>query len=213
MHVLQSGEWTKRMESVNQRDAGLSVSNDFIPRYEGMMERCSSHLFVLDPTVKPHGAKHIGYIGNRLMVEPSETVFDALANKRSMRLDSFGAGPAHLRGSLGSVSTPFDWEASEKKLQDLKSTLIYHKVYCALRLQRLEKTKRHVNVVGNQLINLDHRCSNLSCSKLHKRIKLVIQVESGTITLPSGKKQASHPRVLISQPYASMPNYLQDKYA
>ena len=49
--------------------------------------------------------------------------------------------------------------------------------------------------------------------KLHKRVKLVIQVESGSLTLPPGQKLPNHPVVRISQPHSSMPSYLQDKLA
>ena len=49
--------------------------------------------------------------------------------------------------------------------------------------------------------------------KIHKRVKLVIQVESGSLTLPPGQKLPSHPVVRISQPHSSMPSYLQDKLA
>ena len=143
-------------------------------RYDGMMERLSSHIFVLDPTIKPTGAKYIGFIGNKLMVDPCDNTIDILTHKRSMRIDSFVLGPRTLGSSFDPLQTTFDMTDMTTKLNELKRTLIYHKVYCALRLQRLEKTKKHINLVGNQLFNLDRRCSNLSCFKLHNRIKLVI---------------------------------------
>ena len=40
--------------------------------YDGMMERLSSHVFVLDPKDKPDGAKYIGYLGDKLMIDPSD---------------------------------------------------------------------------------------------------------------------------------------------
>ena len=110
------------------------------------MERFSSHVFVLDPTVKSPGAKNIGFIGNKLMTEASETTFDMLVNKRSMRLDSFGVGTPRL-GTI--MQANFDVYESSKELYDLKRALIDHKDYCALRLQRLAKTKKHLNLVGN----------------------------------------------------------------
>ena len=39
----------------------------------------------------------------------------------------------------------------------------------------------------------------------NERIKLVIEVVKGEINLPSGKKLACHPRVIIGQPLDSMP--------
>ena len=69
-------------------------------RYDGMMERFSSHIFVLDPTIKPTGAKYIGFIGNKLMVEPCDNTIDILTHKRSMRIDSFVLGPRTLGSSF-----------------------------------------------------------------------------------------------------------------
>ena len=98
-----------------------------------MMERLSSHIFVLDPKDKPVGAKYIGFIGNKLMVEPCDNTLDVLTAKRSfVRLDSFVVGSRHRSDTIG--NTTFDIQDSTAKLNDLKKQLIYHKVYCALRL-------------------------------------------------------------------------------
>ena len=97
VYVLSS---VNRTASVNSKNSFQDHSSNLTARYDGMMERLSSHIFVLDPTVRPDGAKHIGYIGNKLMVEPSENAFDALVNKRSMRLGSFGVGPTQRPTSI-----------------------------------------------------------------------------------------------------------------
>ena len=91
---------------------------------------------MLDPTVKPAGAKHIGFIGNKLMVEPSEHAFDVLVHKRSMRLDSFGCGVGVGSPRLGNevMDRTFDPKDSASKLHDLMRVLVHHKVDCALKV-------------------------------------------------------------------------------
>ena len=174
--IQNTAKTPRNADSVCRSKSLLEKANSSLTgRYDGMMERLSSHIFVLDPTIKPAGAKYIGFIGNKLMVDPCDNTIDVLTHKRSMRIDSFVLGPRIMGASVSQdLGSTVDMADMFSKLNELKRTLIYHKVYCALRLQRLEKTKKHLNLVGNQLFNLDHRCSNLSCFKLHKRIKLVI---------------------------------------
>ena len=52
------------------------INSSLTGRYDGMMERLSSHIFVLDPKDKPVGAKYIGFIGNKLMIEPCDSTVD-----------------------------------------------------------------------------------------------------------------------------------------
>lgn len=61
--------------------------------YDGMMERLSSHVFVLDPKDKPDGAKYIGYVGDKLMIDPSDAQIEVLAACAGLRLDSFCMRP------------------------------------------------------------------------------------------------------------------------
>ena len=146
------------------------------------------------------------------MIDPSDAQIEVLAACAGLRLDSFCMRPRTSATLVENMATR-DVNESAAKLNDLKKQLIFHKVYCALRLQKLEKTKKQLNLVGNQLFIHDRRCSSVQCMKLHKRVKLVIQVESGSLTLPPGQKLPNHPVVRISQPHSSMPSYLQDKLA
>ena len=100
-------------------------SSSLTGRYDGMIERLSSHIFVLDPTVKPAGAKYIGFIGNKLMIEPCDNTIDILTHKRSMRIDSFVMGPRTMGASVDNLGTTFDMTEMTTKLNELKRTLIY----------------------------------------------------------------------------------------
>ena len=105
------------------------------------MERLSSHIFVLDPKNKPDGAKYIGYLGDKLMIDPSDAQIEVLAACAGMRLDSFCMRP-RTSATLVENMMNFDANESTARLNELKKQLIFHKVYCALRLQKLEKTKK-----------------------------------------------------------------------
>ena len=51
---------------------------------------------------------------------------------------------------------------------------------------------------------------NRRCEKKSKPyIKLVVQVEHGKVWLPRGMQVSNHPKVVISQPFDSLPPHLQ----
>ena len=62
---------------------------------------------------------------------------------------------------------------------------------------------------GNQLHSFSNCGHKKIADKTTKRIKLVIQVEKGTVWLPKGMKVTNYPKVVISQPLNSLPLHLK----
>jgi len=139
--LLRSQDVTMRLNSHFRR-----------ARYEGKIEKFSSHCFVLDPSVRAQGDSTIGYIGNILFEDTIESLIDTLLQRRSMRISSF-------RMSMHVQSTsPTSYQDDHRQIpidmqlrffQQLQSALIEHKNACAIRLQQLQSKKRQVQMVGN----------------------------------------------------------------
>ena len=170
------------------------------------MERFNSHCFVVDPSVKAQGDTKIGFIGDVLFEDTYEVLIDTILQRKSMYFGGFKLSLSQtqvLSGSEDQRMLPTQEQVN--KLMQLQRALIQHKDVCTLRRERLRSDKRRIQMFGNQLHSFSDKCADLSCSKKHSRVKLVIEVVSAKMWLAPGMRVTNHPSVVLTQPLESMP--------